>query len=103
MKRGGRIDHFVFVKALPGDVAVVIVNWNSGALLSRCLDAVAAQTLRPRRTIVVDNASGDESIAAAEGRTGVEIVRSGHNAGFAAANNLAARQAEGCPWLALLN
>ena len=33
-------------------VAVVIVNFNSGAYLARCLDALEAQTRRPERVVV---------------------------------------------------
>ncbi len=89
---------------MTGSVAVVIVNWNSGELLARCLDALAAQTFRPARTIVVDNGSTDGSADALEERfPKVEVLRLGENAGFARANNLAVERAEGCEWVALLN
>src|SRR5918999_4768417 len=89
---------------MTGSVAVVIVNWNSGVLLARCLTAVAAQTIRPARTIVVDNGSTDGSADELEQRfPGVEVLRLGENAGFARANNLAVDRAEGCEWVALLN
>jgi GT2 family glycosyltransferase len=81
-------------------VAVAIVNANSGPLLRRALDALAEQTRPPDRTIVVDNASTDGS---AGGITGAEVVRLDENVGFAAANNVAAREAADCEWLALLN
>lgn len=86
------------------DVCVVIVNWNSGDLLSACLDAVHRQTLRPRRVLVVDNASGDGSAQRAmHGREDVELLTLDRNTGFAAANNLAVRQCEDGRWVALLN
>jgi len=86
-----------------GRIALVIVNHNAGEYLGRCLDAVAAQRLAPARVIVVDNASGDGSLAAARGRAGVEVVALDSNTGFAAANNLAVQQAADCEWVALLN
>jgi len=66
---------------------VVIVNWNSGPALAACLDSL--QRFAPAsewEAVVVDNASGDGSDAAA-GRPGVRLVRNRHNRGLAAANN----------------
>ena len=41
---------------------VVIVNWNSGALLRECIAALAASSLASRlNVVVVDNASTDGS------------------------------------------
>ncbi|HEY7562784.1 MAG TPA: glycosyltransferase family 2 protein [Gaiellaceae bacterium] len=85
-------------------VAVAIVNANSGAHLGRALDALSRQTREPDRTIVVDNASTDGSLEGIEERfPSLEVLRLGENVGFAAANNLAAKRAEDCDWLALLN
>lgn len=87
-----------------GGVAVVIVNWNSGELLDRCLGALGRQTERPRRILIVDNGSTDGSAAGLEERhPGVEVMRTGVNTGFAAANNLAVRAVSDCEWIALLN
>jgi len=76
-------------------VSVIIVNWNGGALLSRCLSCVAAQQVLPERIVVIDNGSTDGSIAAArqmaeeDGRLAPRILfdLAGENLGFAAANN----------------
>ncbi len=85
-------------------VAVVIVSWNSRVFLERTLSALARQTLRSQRVIVVDNASTDGSADAVEKRhPDVELVRLDENTGFAAANNLAVRLAEDCELVALLN
>jgi GT2 family glycosyltransferase len=86
------------------EAAVVVVNWNSGALLDRCLSAVAAQTVAPREVLVVDNGSTDGSADGIEARfPGVRLLRAGDNLGFAAANNLAAAAVRQAGWLALLN
>jgi len=88
----------------PASVAVVIVNWNSGAYIDRTLASLASQTVRPARVIVVDNASSDGSADGLEDRhAGVEVIRAGTNLGFAAANNRGVEAAEGCEWVALLN
>lgn len=82
---------------------VVIVNWNSGPLLARCLDALGRQTAPPARILVVDNASSDGSERAAEGRAGVELLRMAENLGFAEANNIGVERLADCDWVALLN
>jgi len=83
--------------------AVVVVNWNSGPHLGDCLAGLRRQTRRPDRILVVDNASADGSMRAAEGREDVEVLRLPANAGFAAANNEAAARLEDAELLALLN
>lgn len=87
-------------------VSVIVVNYNGAAVLPRCLESLAAQTVRDFELMIVDNASTDTSLAAAEAAQSalpaLRILRLERNLGFAAANNLAARQAEG-RWLALLN
>jgi GT2 family glycosyltransferase len=69
-------------------VTVVIVNWNSGGLLKRCLMHLAAQTHKPDRILVLDNASTDNLVAGLN-EFEVEFVQNEKNIGFAAANNLA--------------
>jgi GT2 family glycosyltransferase len=85
-------------------VAVVIVNFNGGEIVGRCLEALAAQTRRPDRTIVVDNASTDRSPESiAERFPAVELLRQDVNTGFAGGNNLGVAAAADCEWVALLN
>lgn len=87
-------------------LSVIIVNYNSGARLRRCLDHLARQTIRDFEVIIVDNASGDASLdsalASAPAAVSPRVIRSASNLGFAAANNLAAPQAKG-EWIAFLN
>lgn len=85
-------------------VAVIVVNWNGGTLLRRCLEALASQTRSADRVIVVDNASTDDSLERAEPfLDGVQVIRLNENVGFARANNLAAGATLGFDALALLN
>lgn len=84
-------------------IAVIIVNYNAGERLARCLAHLAAQTFRDFETIVIDNASTDDSLQAArDAPFRVRVIEAGANLGFAAGNNRAveATQAE---WLAFLN
>jgi GT2 family glycosyltransferase len=83
---------------------VIVVHGNGGDYLRRALDALQEQTIAPARVIVVDNATTDGSVDGLEERyPAVEVVRSGRNVGFPAANNLAVRMTEDCEWVALLN
>ncbi len=84
-------------------ITVMIVAYQSGPTLARCLAALRAQTYADFETLIVDNASTDgapQTSAAAD--PGLQLMEPGANLGFAAGNNLAARQARG-RWLALLN
>jgi len=91
---------------LPGkfSVTVIIVNYNGGAFIQTALDHLRTQTTPATEIIIVDNASTDRSADRLDlsGLQGARLVRLEENLGFAAANNLAAREARG-DWLALLN
>lgn len=78
-------------------LSIIIVNWNVKQLLLKCLDSIE-QTVgdMPHEVIVVDNASKDGSVeAVSEAHPEVKVVRNLRNAGFAVANNAAARRAMG--------
>jgi N-acetylglucosaminyl-diphospho-decaprenol L-rhamnosyltransferase len=89
------------------EVAVVVVNFNSGPHLARCLAALKAQSFRDFSVVVVDNASSDESLQALGDLPGGwpdswKLMRLEANTGFAAANNLAFAAVQS-PWVAALN
>jgi len=89
---------------LTGRVAVLIVNFNSGAYLGRCLTSLGGQSRPADRILIVDNASRDNSLENLPHPTvPMEIVRWEHNKGFAAANNFAIQKVDDCEWVALLN
>src|SRR4051812_31106237 len=75
-------------------LAIVIVNWNGGAVLGACLDALEGQSWRDYRIVLVDNGSTDGSLEAVTARLdGAEIVRNEGNVGFARANNIGVARA----------
>ena len=81
---------------------IVIVNWNSGDWLRRCIDSIRAHGVsHVDRVVVVDNGSidGSESMDPAPW---LEIVRTGKNLGFAAGSNLGAQGAT-APYILCLN
>lgn len=71
------------------DVSIVIANWNTRELLERCLTSIArARGALSVETIVVDNASTDESVAMVRRRfPDVTLIVNATNTGFAAATN----------------
>ena len=73
----------------PPDVSVVIANWNTSALLERCLGSIArARAGLSVETIVIDNASTDGSAAMVRRSfPGVALIVNDTNVGFAAATN----------------
>ena len=99
----------VMSEALPGArkstpwVRIVIVNYNAGALLQACVDALAAQTMPSFEAVIVDNASTDPPIGGLQlPDARFRIEQAPGNIGFAAGSNLGARGAT-APWLAMLN
>ncbi len=84
--------------------AVIVVNWNSGKDLEKCLTALKNQTRRPRQITVVDNASSDDSLLGIEENfPDIELIRLDDNTGFAHANNLGVQKVRDCDWIAFLN
>lgn len=83
-------------------VAVIIVNWNGGKLLQRCLEHVLRQSLKPDKILLIDNGSTDNSGLKASEHPDVTVYFMNRNLGFAAANNWALHQCE-TEWVALLN
>ncbi len=86
---------------------IIIVNWNTGDLLSSCLTSIMKNIdpLDQLKTeiIVVDNGSSDDSIQLVQTHfPWVKLIRNEQNVGFARANNqgIAANNAE---YIVLLN
>jgi GT2 family glycosyltransferase len=73
----------------PG-VSVAIINYNGRKYLDELLTSLAAQTLRPTRVLLIDNASTDGSVAYARNNfPWIEALPQDRNLGFAKAGNLA--------------
>ena len=83
--------------------AIIVVTHNSARWLPRMLDALAAQSEPRFRLVVVDNASApDQRPRQSALPPNASLIQSEKNLGFAAANNLGARDAE-APYLVFLN
>ena len=87
-------------------VTVVILTYRSGGVIDACLGALATTTYRPLRTVVVDNASGDDTLERVRrGHPGVDTIAAPGNLGWAGGNALGVRHAlaSGADYVVLLN
>ena len=87
---------------MPPAVRVIIVNYNGGDYLARCVDALSRQDGITWEAVIVDNGSTDGSLDGLHLDSRFRLIEAGENLGFAAANNLGADGAR-TRWLACLN
>lgn len=88
---------------MPGEVDIVIVNWNAGDLLRRCVQSIASYGgCRVAQVIIVDNGSTDGSADLAVENVPLDIVKVGRNLGFGRACNLGAARGSS-PYLLFFN
>ena len=84
-------------------ISVIIVNYNAGDWLKKSVESVQAQSFQDFECFIVDNGSTDHSLTSLPKlNEKFSLIELGENKGFAKANNIAAKQAQG-DWLALLN
>jgi GT2 family glycosyltransferase len=89
----------------PRPVRLIVLNYNGGAFLDRCLDHLHRLDWPPDELeiVVVDNASVDGSADGIETRfPGVRVIRNGRNDGFPA-NNLGLADLDGVRYVGLVN
>jgi GT2 family glycosyltransferase len=94
------------------ELSIVVVNWNGGNLLRRCVESIVSSDMKTSfEVVVVDNASDDDSLALLESSTladsllskqQLRIIRNPENLGFGTANNQAFALTNS-PFLFLLN
>ena len=90
------------------DLSILIVNYNTQALLAQCLDSIEKYLANQLafEVIVVDNASSDGSAKWAEAerdrKPWLKVIASSQNLGFASGNNLGIPSCHG-QFLLLLN
>src|SRR5690606_32773803 len=77
-------------------VSFIIVNFRTPDLVLRCIGSIREHTkTQPYEIIVIDNASGDDSVEKLGRLPDVTFVANAKNTGFGEANNQAAQQATG--------
>ena len=84
-------------------VAIVVVSYNSHAVLGRCLACIQQQQRPANRVIVVENGARDLDFEKVWSQRGVEFVSLGFNSGFAGGNNFALDLCTECSLVALVN
>jgi GT2 family glycosyltransferase len=92
------------------ELSIIIVNWNAGDLLPRCIQSIIASGPQVSYEIVViDNASQDESLALVRANHAelllngrLRVVTNSENSGFGPANNQAFALTS-APFVFLLN
>ncbi|HHB76649.1 MAG TPA: glycosyltransferase family 2 protein [Desulfobulbus sp.] len=78
---------------MASDICIIIVNYNTGILLTRCLDSIRKENDANSRIIVVDNGSVDDSLCLLQADfPEIELIANRDNPGFAAANNQAIKR-----------
>jgi GT2 family glycosyltransferase len=78
------------------DATIIVVSFNSHAVIDACLRSLQSLTAPAGEVIVVDNASADGSADLIEqSHPGVRLIRSATNLGFGPACNLALGRARG--------
>lgn len=94
------------MQASPSGVTVVVVTYHSAEPLARLLPTLdeGLAGIDRWRLIIVDNDSGDDTVATARRlRPDAEVVETGRNAGYAAAINVASARADADDALLVLN
>ena len=82
-------------------VSIIIVNFNSGPYLNRCLESISQQTYQNLEIIIIDNASQDNSLESIPPETRIKVIRNEDNIGFAAGQNQGFKLAKGKYLMAL--
>lgn len=84
-------------------LSVVIVNWNAGVALKRCLSSIpAAAGSIPYEVILVDNASTDDSVSYAEDQSELRLLSQERNLGFGRGVDVGVRVSRG-KYIAVVN
>lgn len=94
------------------DLSIIIINWNGGGLLKRCVETIVSSEPRVNyEVVIIDNASEDDSLAQLNqseagaflnSNNQLHIFNNSENRGFGAANNQAFDLTDS-PFVFLLN
>ena len=88
---------------IKSSVSIVIPHWNNVDVLSECLESISNTNFENFETIVVDNASTDNSVASVRSNyPNVKLIENDKNYGYAGGCNIGAEAASG-DYLIFLN
>ena len=81
---------------IKSSVSIVIPHWNNVDILTECLESISATDFDSVETIVVDNASTDNSVASVRSNyPNVKLIENDKNYGYAGGCNIGAEAASG--------
>ena len=81
---------------IKSSVSIVIPHWNNLDVLSECLESISNTNFENFETIVVDNASTDNSVASVRSNyPNVKLIENDKNYGYAGGCNIGAEAASG--------
>ena len=81
---------------IKSSVSIVIPHWNNVDVLSECLESISNTNFENFETIVVDNASTDNSVASVRSNyPNVKLIENDKNYGYAGGCNIGAEAASG--------
>ena len=81
---------------IKSSVSIVIPHWNNVDVLSECLESISATNFENFETIVVDNASSDNSVSWVRSNyPNVKLIENDKNYGYAGGCNIGAEAASG--------
>lgn len=83
-------------------ISIIILYWNNEQYIPICLDKLAGQTIQLFEIVMVNNEVNDNLLKNLKQYNNLRIEDLARNYGFATANNIGARLAQG-KWIALLN
>ena len=91
--------------SVPADVELIVLDWDGGELLTKCLQSIDAQTRKPARVIILDNGSRVsvyQRLAKNILRVPYVIVRADTNLGFTGGINRAMAEVR-APYVGWIN
>jgi len=84
-------------------VSIIILNYNAGEFLRKCIESVLKSNYKNVEIIVVDNASNDESLNKCQQKfPDIKFIKNKQNHGYCEGNNIGLKNANG-EFLVILN
>lgn len=78
------------------DLSIIIVSYNSGDFLKKCIDSIYESSIKNFEVIVVDNASKDNSVwEMRKFGSKIKLIENKKNVGFSRANNIGIKKSSG--------
>lgn len=78
------------------DLSIIIVTWNTADITLKCIQSLKKYLAGVKyEIIVIDNASTDDTVARLQKLSTIKLITNSSNLGFAKANNIAAKTAQG--------